>query len=107
RPSATCDRLCFAATSKARALGLAREVRDLLRAPTSAAVGRAKRVPTPARVPRADRARRPARLRLRVGGRAPLPRGVLALLGAAGLSRRGEPAHEADPPRPRDHAPDD
>ena len=29
---------------------------------------------------RPDRARRPARLRLRVGGRAPLPRGVLALL---------------------------
>ena len=36
---------------------------------------------------RPGRARRPARHRLRLGGRAPLPRGVLALLGARGLPR--------------------
>ena len=44
---------------------------------------------------RPDRAGRPARLRLRLGGRAPLPRGVLALVGARGVPRRGQPAHEA------------
>ena len=48
----------------------------------------------PAR-PRPDRARRPARLRLRLGGRAPLPRGVLPLVGARGVPRRRQPAHEA------------
>ena len=45
--------------------------------------------------PRPDRAGRPARLRLRLGGRAPLPRGVLAHLGARGLPRRRQPAHQA------------
>ena len=50
---------------------------------------------------RPDRARRPSRLRLRLGGRAPLPRGVQPLVGAGGVPRRGEPAHEADPARPR------
>ena len=44
-------------------------------------------------VARPDRVGRPARLRLRVGGRAPLPRGVLALLRPRGLSRRRQPAH--------------
>ncbi len=52
---------------------------------------------------RPDRARRPARLRLRLGGRAPLPRGVLALLRARGVPRRRQPAHEEHPPRPRHH----
>ena len=37
---------------------------------------------------RPGRARRPARHPVRVGGRAPLPRGVLALLGARGVPRR-------------------
>ena len=52
---------------------------------------------------RAGRARRPARHPVRVGGRAPLPRGVQPLLGAGGVPRRLQPAHDADPPRPRDH----
>ena len=76
-----------------------RALRDLLRAPdprpweerrgTEALEGRAG----------AGRARRPGRVRLRLGGRAPLPRGVLALDGAGGLPRRGEPADEAHPAR--------
>ena len=40
--------------------------------------GRAHRAPAAQGRARAGRARRPARLRLRLGGRAPLPRGVLA-----------------------------
>ncbi len=40
--------------------------------------------------------------RLRVGGRAPLPRGVLALERPGGLPRRRQPAHEPHPPGPRD-----
>ncbi len=46
-----------------------------------------QRVPAAPAVARPDRARRPARLPLRVGGRAPLPRGVLALVGARGVPR--------------------
>ena len=53
---------------------------------------------------RADRARRPHRHRLRVGGRAPLPRGVLALERARGVPRRGVAAHTTDPPRARHRA---
>ena len=52
---------------------------------------------------RPGRARRQARHRVRVGGRAPLPRGVLALLRARGVPRRGQPAHQEHPPRPRHH----
>ena len=48
-----------------------------------------------------DRARRQAGLRLRLGGRASLPRGVLALLRARSLPRRRQPAHQAHPARPR------
>ncbi len=51
--------------------------------------------------PRPDRAGRRPRLRLRVGGRAPLPRGVQPLVGARGVPGGGEPAHQADPARPR------
>ena len=52
---------------------------DLLRAPAPAALAGGRRAaPLPGSA-RPGRARRPARLRLRVGGRAPLPRGVLAL----------------------------
>ena len=40
---------------------------------------------------------------VRVGGRAPLPRGVLALVGARGVPRRRQPAHQEHPPRPRHH----
>ena len=50
---------------------------------------------------RADRARRRARHRLRLGGRAPLPRGVLALLRARDRAGRGGAQHEAHPARPR------
>ena len=64
---------------------------------------RGRRVPAAPGRARPDRAGRPPRLRLRVGGRAPLPRGVLALLGARGVPRRGEPAHQEHPPRPRHH----
>ncbi len=52
---------------------------------------------------RPGRAGRPARHRVRVGGRAPLPRGVLALVGARGVPRRCQPAHQEHPPRPRHH----
>ena len=82
----------------------AREVRRLLRAPAAAAVGGAQRVPADPGRARADRARRLARHRLRVGGRAPLPRGVLALERARGVPRRGVAAHEAHPPRARHRA---
>ena len=77
-------------------------VRDLLRAPAPAAVGRRRRGEAAARRARSGRARRPARLRLRLGGRAPLPRGVLALLGLRGVPRRGLAAHQAHPARLRD-----
>ena len=40
-----------------------------------------------------------------LGGRAPLPRGVLALERPRGLPRRGQPADEGHPARPR-HRPD-
>ena len=53
---------------------------------------------------RPDRAGRPARLRLCLGGRAPFPRGILAFLGARGVPGRGQPAHQAHPPRPRHRA---
>ena len=80
------------------------EVRNLLRAPAAAALGRGRRAaPLPGGA-RPGRARRPARHRLRVGGRAPLPRGVLALVGARGLPRGLLAAHEAHPPRPRHRA---
>src|SRR4051795_7772100 len=65
--------------------------------------GGARRAPPPEGRPRPGGAGGQARLRLCVGGGAPLPRGVLALLRARGLSRGGEPADRADPPRPRDH----
>src|SRR5438093_9536452 len=77
------------------------EIRDLLRAPASAAVGAGQRAPAPPGLARSDRAGRPAGLRLRVGGGAPLPRGVLALVRARGLPGRGEPANDEHPARPR------
>src|SRR5947199_8906085 len=59
-------------------LRCARAIRDLLRAPATPAVVTRKRGAAAARLARAGRARRPPRLRPRVGGRAPLPPGVLA-----------------------------
>ena len=38
-----------------------------------------------------------------MGGRAPLPGGVFALLRAGSVPRRGQPAHPQHPPRPRRH----
>ena len=64
------------------------EVRAVLRAPGAPAVGRGRRAAHLRRSARADRAGRSARLRLRVGRRAPLPRGVLALERARGVPRR-------------------
>ena len=58
--------------------------------------------PDPGRA-RPGRARRPARHPVRVGGRAPLPRGVQPLVGARGVPRRLQPAHAAHPARARDH----
>ena len=66
-----------------------------------APVGPDERVPAAAGLADPDRARRQARLRLRLGGRASLPRGVLALLRAGGVPRRRQPAHQAHPARPR------
>ena len=53
-----------------------REVRHLLRAPAAPALGPRRRAQAAQGRARPGRARRPARHRLRVGGRAPLPRGV-------------------------------
>src|SRR5262249_49289611 len=61
------------------------EVRHLLRAPDPATLGARRRAPPLQGGPRPGRARRPARYRLRLGGRAPFPGRVLALLGARGL----------------------
>src|SRR6266576_6885991 len=76
-------------------------IRHLLRASAAPPLGCRQRIPIAARVDRADRARRHARLSVRLGGRAPLPRGVLALVRARSLPRCGEPANTAHPPRSR------
>src|SRR5262245_53130965 len=57
------------------------EIRHLLRAPAAAPLDGAQRIRALAELASPDRARRSARLRLRLGSRAPLPRGVLALVG--------------------------
>ena len=46
----------------------------------------------------------PARLRLRLGSRAPFPRGIFAFAGAGSVPRRRQPAHQEHPPRPRHRA---
>ena len=69
-----------------------------------AALGRGRRGEAPDRRARAGRARRPGRHRLRLGGRAPLPRGVLALERARGVPRGRQPAHQEHPARPRHRA---
>ena len=81
------------------------EVRHLLRAPAAPAVGRRRRAPAAQGRARAGRAGRPARHRLRVGGRAPLPRGVLATRSAPEVFlAAAQPAHQPHPPRPRHRA---
>ena len=81
-----------------------REVRCLLRAPAAQAVAAARRVRAAAERPRPDRAGRQAGLRLRLGGGAPLPRGVQPFVGARGVPRRGQPAHQGHPARSRHRA---
>ena len=70
-------------------------------------MGAGRRVAALSERARPGRTGRPARLRLCLGGRAPLPRGIFAFAGPRGVSRCGEPAHQTDPPRPRHHAIDD
>ena len=82
------------------------EVRHLLRAPAAQAVGPRGGVAHRPGGARAGRARRPARLRLRLGGRAPLPRGIFPLLGAGGVPRGLRGADQDHPRRPR-HPPGD
>ena len=67
-------------------------------------VDRRLRVPPDPGRARSDRVRRLARHRLRVGGRAPLPRGVLALERARGVPRGRVATHEEHPPRARHRA---
>ena len=55
-------------------------------------------------IARPGRAGRRVGLRLRLGGRAPLPGGVLSLVRAGDLPRRRQPAHAPDPPGPRHRA---
>src|SRR6266571_9157213 len=59
-----------------------------LRTPAAEALGGKPGVQDLPGRPRPDRAGRPGGLRLRLGGGAPLPRRVLALLGAGGVPRR-------------------
>src|SRR3954452_6757606 len=89
------------ATSRTIALDA---LRHLLRAPAAAPVDRGLRAPADRRRPRAGGARRQGRLRLCLGGRAPLPGGVLALERLRRLPRRCQPACAEHPSRLRDPA---
>src|SRR5215472_7433668 len=75
------------------------EIRTVLRAPAAAALERGKRAAPLSAGARPDRISRPAWHRLRLGSRAPLPRGVFALLGPRGVSRRLLAAHQTYPSR--------
>ena len=66
--------------------------------------GAGRRAPALSERARPGGAGRPARLRLRLGGRAPFPRGILPLACPRGVPRRGQPAHQEDPARPRHRA---
>src|SRR3954452_7477510 len=79
-------------------------LRDLLRASAAASVGGGRGAPAAGGRARAGGDCRPSGLRLRVGGRTPLPGGVLALVGAGGVPGGGVTADEANPPRPRHRA---
>src|ERR1051326_1337958 len=74
----------------------AHAIRNFLRASAATAVGARQRAALVPRGARAGRARRRPRDRSRVGGRAPLPRGVFALLRARSLPRRRLAAHDAE-----------
>ena len=69
--------------------------------PASLGGGALRALPAEGRA-RADRAGRPRRLRLRLGGGAPLPRGVLALLGPGGVPGGRRQRTKQHPPGPRD-----
>ena len=80
------------------------QIRHFLRAPAAPALDRgagAEAVPGRARPGRTGRQ---AGLRQRLGGRAPLPGGIFALLRAGGLPGRLLATHQADPARPRHRA---
>src|SRR6267378_3321918 len=66
-------------------------LRHLLRAPAAAPVGRGRRAQALPGRARPGRAGRPARHRLRLGGRAPFPRGILPLPPPRGLPRPPHP----------------
>ena len=73
----------------------------------AAPVAARRRAPALPERARPGRTGRQARLRLRLGGRAPFPRGILALAGPRGVPRRRQPADEEHPAVPRHHAIDD
>ena len=80
------------------------EVRHLLRAPARRVRGTtAREQPADPGRARPGRARRPARHPVRVGGRAPLPRGVLHSSAPEVFLAAVQPAHQEHPPRPRHH----
>src|SRR5947209_5617315 len=76
------------------------EVRSPVRAPAAAPLGRLVGAPAVPGSPRPGRARRPAGHRLHLGGRAPFPRGIRALLGPGSLPRGLRGADLAHPHRP-------
>ena len=80
------------------------EVRHLLRAPAAASVGRGLRVQLLQDALEQCELADTLGIQYVLGGRAPLPRGVLALERARGVPRRGVAAHEAHPPRSRHRA---
>src|SRR5882672_9527593 len=83
----------------------AHEIRHFLRAPASTAVERRRRAAAVPGGARPGRTRRQTGHRLRLGGRAPFPRGIFALLGARDIPRGVLAAHQKHPSRPR-HLPD-
>ena len=78
-----------------------------LRAPVAQALGTGLRAPTAPELAGTDRTRGPARVRLRLGGGAPLPGGVLAQFRARGVPGRGVAADTEHPSRPRHRPVDD
>src|ERR1700737_2747717 len=98
---------CAAPSAGRKTAGGKNEIRNLLRAAAAAALGTGQRADLVPQRARPARAGRPPRLRLRLGSRAPFPRGIFALAGPGGVPCRGQPAHPADPPRARHHAADD
>src|SRR5438477_12421024 len=80
-----------------RTAGGKNEIRHLLRAAIAAALGTRQRADPLPQCARPARTGRSSRLRLRLGGRAPFPRGIFALASPGGVPRGGQPAHPPDP----------